>query len=564
LSDISPRRTAEIWKVRWEELKKGNAEPSVTTLMKKDGTLVDVEVRTTIFEFDGEELSFTSFNDITERKKAEIALIKSNERYENAMIATSEVIWEADLIEDTFYLSNNYTLVFGYPVNGLERYTNNSRLQNILPADKERISCIRAEILEGAIDNWNFEYKLKKADGNYADVLDRGFCIKDEGGTVTRLVGTMQDVTKQRAEENRLRLLESVVVNTNDVVIITEAEPYDLPGPKILYVNETFTKTTGYSFEEVIGQTPRMLQSEKTDRNELDKLRDSLSKWEACEATVCNKRKNGEDFWVNLRITPVANEKGWFTHWISIQREITRERVAELEKNALINELSNHITELKQFGYITTHNLRSPLTNLVSISKLLDERKVEDERTRKLISIFKESTHQLNDTVNDLIRILFIKDRKNIATIELGFEEELEKVTNSLIAILQNKGAKLETDFTLAPNVEFNPNYLESIFHNLLTNSIKYAHPKRRPIIKLKTEKTIEGKTKLYYSDNGLGMDMNKVRERIFGLHQRFHEHPESNGLGLYLIHSQITALKGTIEVDSEEGVGTTFTITFS
>ncbi len=562
--DISQRWTPENWNQRWEMLKNGSSDASITKLKKKDHSLTDIEVRTTIFEYENEELSFSSIIDISERVKVKKALIKSNERYENAMIATSEVIWEADVIENTLYFSNNYTLIFGYPVDGLELFSDNSWLRNIHPNDKFKINTLEFEITKGIKDKWEVEYKFKKANGEYVDVLDRGFCVKDESDNVIRLVGTLQDITQRKAEETRLKLLESVVVNTNDVVIITEAEPYDLPGPKILYVNEEFTKMSGYTREEAIGQTPRLLQSGKTDRKELDKIRESLTNWKPCEVTVCNTKKNGEDFWVNIRLTPVANEKGWFTHWVSVQRDVTKEIAADKERKALLKELSENITELKQFGYITTHNLRSPLTNLVSISKLIDENKIEDKKTKLLIGVFKDSTVQLNDTINDLIKILFIKDRKNLTTTDLNFELILEIVTNSISALLQLNMVKIETDFSLASIVNFSQPYLESIFLNLLTNSIKYAHPNRKPIIKITSEKTIDGKIKLIYSDNGIGMNMKTVGKRIFGLYQRFHDHPESKGLGLYLIHSQITALRGTIVVDSEENIGTKFTITFA
>ena len=565
LFDISLRRTPENWKVRWEQLKEGNIDVSVAKFKKKDGSLVDVEVRTTIIEFEDEELSFTSFNDITERTKYQEALLKSNERYENAMIATSDVIWEADLIEDTFYLSSNYTLVFGHPVNGIEKFSDNnrSRLKNIHPDDFKYLIEVRNKLIDGNEDKWEFEFKFKKADDTYADVLDKGFCIRDENGNVVRFVGAMRDITIQKAEENRLRLLESVVLNTNETVIITEAEPFDLPGPKILYVNETFTKMTGYSTEEAIGQTPRFLQSGKTDRKVLDELHKSLQNWKETEATVCNKRKNGEEFWVNLRITPVANKDGFFTHWVSIQRDVTEEMNAKKEKESLLRELVHNIEELKQFGFITTHNLRSPLTNLVSICRLIDDRKIEDEMTRKLIGAFRNSTTQLNDTLNDLIKILFIKERKNLEMIDLSFENILDEVTHSINYLIEDNKVIIDADFSLVPTVKFSQAYLVSVFYNLLTNSIKYAHPDRRPIIRIWSEKMDEGKIKLLFSDNGLGMDMSKVKSRLFGLYQRFHDHPNSKGLGLYLIQSQINALRGTIEVESEENVGTTFIITF-
>lgn len=127
----------------------------------------------------------------------------------------------------------------------------------------------------------------------------------------------------------RLRLLESVVVNAKDAILITEAEPIDLPGPRVVYSNPAFEQTTGFTSEEMLGQTPRILQSVDTDRGTLDKIRDALSKWEPIEVELINARKDGSPFWVELSIVPVADEKGWFTHWISVQRDISMRKEAE-------------------------------------------------------------------------------------------------------------------------------------------------------------------------------------------------------------------------------------------
>jgi diguanylate cyclase (GGDEF)-like protein/PAS domain S-box-containing protein len=127
----------------------------------------------------------------------------------------------------------------------------------------------------------------------------------------------------------RLRLLESVVINAKDSILITDAEPYELPGPRIVYANPAFEKTTGYSVTEVIGKTPRILQSEKTSRATLDRIRQALATWQSIEVELVNARKDGSLFWVELSIVPVADENGWFTHWISVQRDITQRKEAE-------------------------------------------------------------------------------------------------------------------------------------------------------------------------------------------------------------------------------------------
>ena len=133
----------------------------------------------------------------------------------------------------------------------------------------------------------------------------------------------------QASDAERLRLLESVVVTANDAVLITEAEPLDLPGPRIVYCNAAFTRTTGYTEAEILGLTPRILQSAKTDRVSLARLRRALTLREPIEIELLNSRKDGTEFHVELSIVPVADEKGWFTHWVSVQRDISDRKAAE-------------------------------------------------------------------------------------------------------------------------------------------------------------------------------------------------------------------------------------------
>ena len=179
-------------------------------------------------------------------------------------------------------------------------------------------------------------FPLLGADGNYKWFLTRAFPITNESGKIIRWLGTNTDVTEQKdliqkldESVNKLRLYEKVVVNTKEAVVITEAEPFDLPGTKIIYVNDAFCEMTGYSREEVMGKTPRILQGPKTDRKELDKIKAAQKKWQPIKIDVVNYKKNGEEFYVEFEIVPVANEKGWFTHWVSVQRDVTDKKLAE-------------------------------------------------------------------------------------------------------------------------------------------------------------------------------------------------------------------------------------------
>ncbi len=161
---------------------------------------------------------------------------------------------------------------------------------------------------------------------------------------VRGFVDNFRDITEEVEEEQQLKLLESVITNTKDAVLITDAKAEDATGLKIIYINEAFTKMTGFTPEDVIGKSPQMLQGSTVDVKELEKLDRAVKNWETFEMTTTNCKKNGEDFWVNFTITPVANEKGEYTHWISIERDVTEQKIKELEKN-LINRISDIFNE---------------------------------------------------------------------------------------------------------------------------------------------------------------------------------------------------------------------------
>ena len=171
---------------------------------------------------------------------------------------------------------------------------------------------------------------------------------------VQGIIISLRDVTERKQASERLRLLESVVVNSNDAIVITEAEPHHLPhGPKIIYVNEAFTRMTGYTSGQVIGKTPRMLQGEKTDKTELAKVREALNKWQPVNVEVINYRKDGTEYWVEMNIVPIADETGWFTHWMSVERDITDRKISEqklLESEASIRNL-HQITANQELNF---------------------------------------------------------------------------------------------------------------------------------------------------------------------------------------------------------------------
>jgi PAS domain S-box-containing protein len=173
------------------------------------------------------------------------------------------------------------------------------------------------------------ELSQQQKDGTPIDIIFSAAPLPNPDGRIGGIVAVIADVTEQKQRAEELRLLQSVVVNTNDAAIVTEAEPIDAPGPRILYVNEAFTRITGYQPAEVLGQSPRILQGAKTDRAELLKVRQALQRWEPITVEVINYRKDGSEFWNEFSLVPVGDKNGHYTHWISVQRDTTGRKLAE-------------------------------------------------------------------------------------------------------------------------------------------------------------------------------------------------------------------------------------------
>ncbi len=293
--------------------------------------------------------------DISEKKRKEKELQESNQRYQYVSKATSDSIWDWDLIKGTLYWGEGFQKIFGYsPVDlspDIKSWT-----EHFHPEDADRVIKSIYDTIEGTANNWEENYRYRKANGLYADVEDRGFVIRNEKGRAIRMVGAMQDISRRKEEEHQRKLLESVVTNTKDAIIITDAAPLDGNGPRIIYVNDSFTKMTGYPAAEVIGKTPRILQGPASDRSALERLGKALRKWESCEITTINYKKDGTPFWVTFSVSPVANDKGFFTHWVAVERDVTAWKLAEQATLSAFNEKNTILESIDDGFYAVDHN----------------------------------------------------------------------------------------------------------------------------------------------------------------------------------------------------------------
>ena len=262
--------------------------------------------------------------EVRERQHTESILRQKNDTLNALITASPRAIFMLDLEGHVKIWNPAAERMFGWrEAEVLARPSPDS-----LKAPWEDCASLQTCVLEGQTYT-RVEMHRQKKDGTGIDLICSAAPLNDTAGNISGIVAVIVDISEQKKRAEELRLLQSVVVNTNDAVIITEAEPFESPGPRILYVNAAFTEITGYESAEVLGKTPRILQGPKTDRAELNRVRIALSTWQPVTVEVINYRKDGSEFWNEFSLVPVADATGWYTHWIAVQRDTTRRKHTE-------------------------------------------------------------------------------------------------------------------------------------------------------------------------------------------------------------------------------------------
>jgi PAS domain S-box-containing protein len=208
-----------------------------------------------------------------------------------------------------------------------------------------RLHCgaIFERLMQGEDQN-EIEVTFVAKDGHRVEVEGR-LGVRRKDGQIVSTRGVFSDITGRRAQDQQLKLLQTCLARVEDVVMITEAEPFELPGPRIVYVNDAFDRMTGYTRAEALGNTPRMMQGPDIDRTEVRRVSTALRKWETVTTTLLNHKKDGTKFWNEMTITPVADPSGWFTHWVAIERDVTKRRAEEEELRQLTTDLENRVLQ---------------------------------------------------------------------------------------------------------------------------------------------------------------------------------------------------------------------------
>lgn len=264
--------------------------------------------------------------------------------------------------------------------------------------------------------------------------------------------------------------------------------------------------------------------------------------------------------WLEMKIVPVIID-GKLCRVEGILSDITDRKKQAEEKERITADLLQRNIELRQFSYIISHDLRSPISKILGLVSLLQDSRNDQKYHEEILNYLENEAANLDNIVRDLNTLLSRRDTGIEHKSDISFETEFKKIVLTLETEIDESGASITADFSAAPNVSSVRSFIYSIMFNLLSNAIKYRSRERPLIISVKTSRC-EHFICISVTDNGLGINLEKYREKIFGLYSRFHtDITEGKGMGLNLVKTQADTLGGKADVESVEGQGSTFKV---
>lgn len=325
------------------------------------------------------------------------------------------------------------------------------------------------------------------------------------------------------------------------------------PRGKFVDVNMALVKMLGYDTEEEL-----LAIDIKTDLYFKIEDRKIMAAHEEDQYPL--KRKDGTAIWVEDHSYYEYDEQGKILFHHGILRDVTSKLEKKKELEELLAVTENQNEKLQNFAHIISHNIRSHSANLSTLVEFM-ENETSPEARSQFIDMLKTSTVKLEETIRNLNEIITIQNLdkpKEIKSLKCEVENTLKVMSGEII----EKNVEVQIDIPEGLKVNVIPAYLDSILLNILSNSIKYRSSEREPVIKI--EARLEGKdTMIKISDNGIGIDMKKNSEKLFGMYETFHTNEDSRGFGLYITKNQIEAMGGRVEVESALGKGTSISVYF-
>jgi PAS domain S-box-containing protein len=404
--------------------------------------------------------------------------------------------------------------------------------------------------------NWG-KWRHRKKDGTiihvevYADDITAG-------GRKARLVMT-NDITERVLAEEQLQKSEAnlrTLFNNTEVgyVLLDKAA-------RVISFNENAARCTEQELNSTLEEGAYAPGYFKENASGVAKAIQKAFEGETRKYEIFYPHANGRDRWLTTYYNPVQdNDRNIISVCVAIT-DVTEQKLLQIQEQKIAADLQERNSDLEQFAYIITHNLRSPVANITDITNLILSGTVGEEEMPMFLEGLSTASGKLDGVIMDLNNLLLVKYQMSDSQGPVLFSEVLNDVLVSINNSVAKENAQIIGDFVAVNEIVSAKSYIHSIFYNLITNSIKYRRKDVAPEIAISSE--LQGdKALLIFRDNSIGIDMERKGDQIFGLYKRFHpERAEGKGIGLYMVKTQVETLGGRIRVNSKVNEGTEFII---
>ncbi len=486
--------------------------------------------------------------------------------------------WDWEIGTGKVAFNSNWAGMLGYELHEIQ--PNLSAWTSLVhPDDNKRIHEILQNHLAGETPEFHFEHRLRRKDGSWCWVLDAGRVTeRDASGKPLRAVGVHVDISSQKeAEEEAFEAKQSAEKALREINALRSAldqhsllSVADKTG-KIIDVNTGFCRISGYTREELIGNDHRMLNSGVHPKEFWVNIWKNIASGSAWRGVVCNRKKNGEKYWVDSTIVPYRGIDGRVEKYVSIRFDVTAQKAAEVALIAAQEQAEIANAAKSEFLANMSHEIRTPMTAILGFTDMLasDGDRVSAPRKRlEYIDTIRRNGEYLLDIINDIL---------DISKIEAG-KMRLEQVTTqpahlvhevlSLMAVrAKERGLPLEMEFStpLPATILSDPVRIRQILVNLVGNAIKFT-PQGKVSLRVQCDPQAQ---QLNFSivDTGIGMTTEQM-ERLFGAFAQADASTTrkfgGTGLGLRISKRLAQMLGGDICVSSQLGIGSTFVASIS
>jgi PAS domain S-box-containing protein len=548
--------------VRLQELKKrGYVFDIPYQVIKRNGEIMDVLV-STIVEKSPQDQEFrylAVMQDVTERKKIDDALQQSEDNLRNIFENTN--IGYTLLDADFFIISFNQTMQ-KFAQNDLHKTLHLYTFSVLYFAEARQLSLTSAlnAVLKG--ETISYEINYVQPDGSDKWYKMNMFPVLNKDSIASGVIMAVEDINESKLKELHLNKVVKEItdykraLDESSIVLITDADG------SITYANDNCLNITQYSLEELLNKDLEFLDSGYHTEDFFKQMWETIQTGAIWKGEIRNKNKSGQLFWVDCAIVPFVNIEGKPYQYIAIQRDITLTKNAELELNKSFSLVNEQNKRLLNFSYIVSHNLRSHTSNIISILNFLEKEDSPTERN-ELMQHLKRVSRSLNDTLFNLNEVVSIRNNINLIIEPLNLLEYIHQALRVIDEQIILKKLIVENSVPKDVMVNYNPAYLESILLNFISNAVKYSSSDRQPKIEFSIFEE-KGNLGLEIKDNGIGIDLKKNADKLFGMYKTFNNNPDARGIGLFITKNQIDAMGGKVEVESELGKGTSFKIIFS